>query len=633
MRPTTEAYKKEMRQRERREQFMRIEFGLINPFAITHQNISTNSQKSYSSFQHITEQQVVVDDSYATFENNRTKADGRLLIKPDNPQEYIYQGYISEVLSNANAIFDNQPWINISFLDGGQPIPLNFPGFTLMFDRVMGNYPTRLRFVASRLGNTVYEETLDNNAYMLAKTAPMQNVDNIRITFLSTQEPLQHVYLMNIKYGVGLAWENDDIEAAGGVTKTVDVDPLNRRLPTSTLRLNILDPEHFFNLDDPSGVYEVMENQLPIEAFYGKLIPEARTWGDLYDTSRWSDVFRHTWGDLYSGGMIEWLSVGNFLLDGKPKWHKNIATLNCQDLIGFMTDEYYKGAFQRRSLYDLAIDVINDAGLAPRTDGLEHYALWSGLRDIFTDSPMPILPHNDALRHIAHASNCVLYTDWENIVHIEPIDMTQHDYHIDYEFQTDAMPAAELIASLFAVDSTVTTWHRGSERAILHQTELEIRGTYFDVIKYSPATDIHVEVTGGTMISQNIFSAACELGIQANGMVNIVITGNVLGTTRSIVRVINEGGDENGEVEVLHNTLVTNRNMALAQATHHKNWLRLRTTYKIEYRGDPALECLDLVYSQSPFTEKFTARVLRHEWTFTGALSGNLIVKNTDAVR
>lgn len=686
MRDVTAAYKEDIRKNIREEMMMRVEFGLINPFAVTNDTFSANSTLDYSSLKDITEQKVIVSQSYATMENNRTKADGVLLIPPelgDTPMRY--QGYISGVLSDRDGTFSTPPYIEITFAE-----PLTLPGLSMTFDRVMNMWPTRFKITATLEGRAVYEEIWDNDGVLFAEAFPIPLTDNLRITFLSTQEPRQYVRLTQFKYGVNITWEDNHITSSGGIKKVVDIDPINRRLPTSTLEVNVFDYEHFFDMDRPKGIYEVIQTQLPIEAFFGKRISQPMKWSDV-NQSRWSEINESTWLQLHGGGYIEWFSVGTFFLDSKPEWKDDVATLRGRDLIGYMTDEYKKGVFGKQNLYNLAVDVIKDADLAPRDDKRSHYVLWSGLQNIYTDAPMPVMAHNECLRLIAHAANCVYYTDWEGRIHIERLGSKQNDYNIDYGFAYCA-PAAERSPTLYAVDCEYTSVGLTTEQATeikneflidingnpvmeelivkgkvvldednnpvmvnsyetknvlvfdedgnpvmlpvreeLHRSEIELDGEISTVIRYDSATDITIMVRGAAVVSQNIYAQVCELTLSGSGIASIYISGVKLTHSIAAERVLNDGGDRNGEIELLQNPLITDADRARSVATYVKDWLSLRTAYKVQYRGDPALESLDLVYAQSEFTDKFKARVLKHEWKYDGGLQGDLIIKNLEA--
>lgn len=625
---------------------MRVEFGLINPFAVTDDTFSASSALDYSSFAQITEQEVIVAQSYATLENGRAKADGRLLIPPDpGDPAMIYQGYISGVLSGDGGSFATPPYISISFAE-----PLTLPGLTLAFDRVTDMWPTRFRITAANKGAQVYDQVWTNGGAVFAEVFPVPPADNLRITFLETQKARQYVRLTQLKYGVSLTWDDTRITSSGGVKKVKDIDPINRRLPETSIEINLFDTEHLFDIDKPKGIYESIQTQLPITVFYGKKISKPMNWSDVYQ-NRWSEIGESSWTQLHGGGYVEWLNAGTFFLDSKPEWKDDVATLRGTDLIGFMADEYYKG-IANQSLYTVAVDVITDADLVPRDDHREHYVLWEGLKTVYTASPMPVLPHNDCLRLIAHAANCVYYTDREGRIHIEPLDSTQYDYYVDYAVTHDA-PTAERAPTLYAVDCEFTTIKIAEEALddvlgnvtfipkyeVLHSSEIEIDGEYTTVIKFDPSGDASyngviknkvVSVYGAEIVSQKMYTQACDLTLRGSGTVQIDVWGFKFAKSTGTVRVINPGGDPNGEIELLQNPLISNPEQARRVAEYVQYWLRLRSAYKAQYRGDPALDALDLVYAQSEFTKKFRARVLRHEWKYDGGLQGDLILKNVE---
>ena len=58
------------------------------------------------------------------------------------------------------------------------------------------------------------------------------------------------------------------------------------------------------------------------------------------------------------------------------------------------------------SLYDLAIDVFEDAGIDSRTYWIDNY-----LMDVKINNPMPVVTHKEALQLIANAGRCILYQD------------------------------------------------------------------------------------------------------------------------------------------------------------------------------------------------------------------------------
>lgn len=67
---------------------------------------------------------------------------------------------------------------------------------------------------------------------------------------------------------------------------------------------------------------------------------------------------------------------------------------------------YRRGKYSSEgiSLYDLAVDVLNDAGVDSREYWLDDY-----LKNVKVYNPMPVVSHREALQLIANAGRCILY--------------------------------------------------------------------------------------------------------------------------------------------------------------------------------------------------------------------------------
>ncbi len=81
-----------------------------------------------------------------------------------------------------------------------------------------------------------------------------------------------------------------------------------------------------------------------------------------------------------------------------------------------MNETYYKGLYRESgiSLYDLATDVFDDAGVDYRTYWLDPY-----LKDVLVKNPMPVVTHKEALQIIANAGRCILYQDRSGDIYLK----------------------------------------------------------------------------------------------------------------------------------------------------------------------------------------------------------------------
>ena len=88
----------------------------------------------------------------------------------------------------------------------------------------------------------------------------------------------------------------------------------------------------------------------------------------------------------------------------------------------YMSGEYYKGDYyeQGRSLYDLAVDVLVDAGVSS-------YLIDPALQSIKTRNPLPVESHVNCLQLIANAGRAILYEDRDGRICIKQQKPTETD--------------------------------------------------------------------------------------------------------------------------------------------------------------------------------------------------------------
>lgn len=138
---------------------------------------------------------------------------------------------------------------------------------------------------------------------------------------------------------------------------------------------------------------------------------------------------------------------------------------------GDTTGTYYGGKYRSAgiSLYDLAIYVLNDAGI---TDSREYF-VDPYLKGIIVYNPLPVVKHSEALQIIANAGRCTLYEDRQSRIHIKASfvpDMSvsvnnQMDYsHIDNLLKDTEKKAYAICSSDFStVDGSMFFMPRNSE--------------------------------------------------------------------------------------------------------------------------------------------------------------------------
>lgn len=430
-----------------------------------------------------------------------------------------------------------------------------------------------------------------SEAYKESMRSPIRNCSYVKI-------------IINSGDAGQIEFTNSDIVST---KQSHDVDPLSRRLPKETLQFTILDFEHNYDPDNPSGVWTDVATRAKVSIQFGYELP----------------------------GGVEWVKPDIYYLDGRPSFADNRATFRATGLLGIMDGIYYKGKFGKKSFYSIAEDVLLDAGLPLLPDGSNPWVIDESLQQMYTTAALPITTHANCLQMIAHACRCKLYTDDDNIIHIEPFTVTPDtpatsDFLLDFASVTQGGQSMSKIDQLKAV--TVAEYSAGTNYVgdgDIYQPEwVELyRGTTMDTFVHAefsePAEFANIDVIGGSLVSSEKYARAADL-VLSSGTKTIVITGgHMIESTRVYTRSV----DDAGAVDAEQNPLITNSEMCVALADHVAKYLQLRNTYDVSYRGNPELECGDIIGLQTMYSARINGLILTDEITYNGSLRGRLKVK------
>lgn len=385
MKSVSNAYKASMKAMLRNRSYVRITFGNVDTTAATDGEWESNGAASISEFETV-DYAYQYGDTYVSLELNRWALDGKSLLVPTG--EDVQDGFISSLMSDAEGNFTTPPVITREF-----SLKHIFPGLTLTFDTRQQEWPLEVTADFYLNGAVVDTQTVSITSVQTTISTTATEVDKVTITF-DRCLPYRRPRLENVLYGLNVQFVNKDIVST---QQKHDVDPLSRRLPTETMQFTILDYEHKYDPDNPAGIYAYVDKNSPIEIQFGYELPD---------------------------GSVEWLKPDNYVLNAKPSAQNNQATFNGTGLIGSLTGTFYKSKLGSKSLYDMAQEVLLDAGLTLTEQGENPWEIDDALKDMFTTAALPIDTHMNCLQLIAHAACCRLYTDDDNIIHIRPFGVT-----------------------------------------------------------------------------------------------------------------------------------------------------------------------------------------------------------------
>lgn len=425
----SQAYKDSMRKPMRNESFIRISFGVVDPDAAGTVELADNGHESFSNLDN-TNAGELPEQTYLTFEKGRYRVGHGQIIYANDAG--LIQGYVSDAVANAFGYFGVNPMIDIT-----SELYHSTLGLTFIFDAVTKEYPRQIRMVAYRDETAVYDEVHAVDRFDFSIEAPMEQWNRLVIEFVRVL-PYHRARIDSLMFGVMKTFENDIVIDS---THTMQVNPLALSLTKNTFDFKIENYDQLYNPDNPQGVYPYIEEQQPIKVEYG------------YDASGQGD--------------IEWLLGGNYVLDGAPVINENDVQFKSVDVLGGLTDIYYKGLYRPSgiSLYDLAVLVLED-------EGVDMYRLDPHLQTIYTKAPLPLVAHKECLQIIANAGQCILYTNRQGQIEmkiaLDPTITISDNGHTEFSDVENAYNSLEVPVTEY-ITFEKSFWIVGSTQKILSE--------------------------------------------------------------------------------------------------------------------------------------------------------------------
>lgn len=445
MKQVSNAYKSSMKAMFRNRSYVKIAFSNVDTSAATDGSWVSNGAQSYSEFDTI-DYNYDYQASYAALELNRWALDGNTVIVPASGT--MYDGFISSIMSNADGGFATAAVITREF-----SVPHTFPGLTLTFDTRYKEWPVSVTVDFYLNGEVLESTTVPVTSETVQINTRAASCDKIVITFGNTL-PYRRPRLEDVLYGVQKEFTNKDIIST---RQSHDVDPLSRRLPQETMQFTLLDYEHNYDPDNPSGIYVFLDKNSPVSIQFGYELPN---------------------------GKIEWLKPDKYVLNGKPKASKNQATFSGTGLIGSLSGTFYKSKLGSKNFYDMAEEVLLDAGLTLSEQGTNPWVIDESLKQMFTTAALPIDTHMNCLQLIAHACRCRLFTDDDNIIHIKPFGVNvvgiysgvwADNGHLWYS-EWDTVDRGNRVGNTYAALELNRWTLDGGEQVIIEDTDSSGRG-------------------------------------------------------------------------------------------------------------------------------------------------------------
>lgn len=368
MQVSSNEFDEAMRKPFRNRGYIRISIGVVNSDAQNHAELKNtkltyfaNSKKPFDGYE--------VGKVYAMPEQDFTTIDGKMYFLPDEMTGYEYY--------NNGIVTDNL--LGSVRLEFGHFVGLDIKGLTIDFGDC---FPTKFT-IESDSGTRTYtndkrlfvtEDSFDGTSYIVINPIEMVNGQG-------------RLRIYQMVCGIANVFSNEKVISCD--TKEY-VSSISDTIPSMDTTLVIDNHDLYYSADNPESAIAYMEVGQEVKVTFGY--------------------------DVTGKGDIEWLNETTTYLNS---WKANDekAEFTSTDRFYQLSDNYYRGKVRTQgiSLYDLAVDVLQDAGIEDE----RQFSIDSYLEKIIVYNPMPVVTHAEALQIIANAGRCVLYEDKKNKIHLK----------------------------------------------------------------------------------------------------------------------------------------------------------------------------------------------------------------------
>lgn len=569
--------------------FLKVKFNIVDPE--TNPDLSSNSEEIFSDLDNIKEATIPQSKNYATLEKNFWLLNDS---QPIYGSEELEQTYVSSYMSDKNCLFSDKACITLT-----SSVYLTTLGLTMVFDSIDKNYAKKLKVKVYRDSTMIMDKDYTLSSYsdrlIFADNEELVRWNKIEIYFIESSLPYRRIRVNQLLFGIMETYTDENLISAESKEKTTMI---NSELPTHTFKFTIDNMNKLFNPDNPQGWYRYILQQQPIS---------------------------YEWGYQLDDGTIEWILGGKMLLTGSVEVGENQVSFSTTSLINYLTKVYKKGVYNSsgRSLYDLAVDVLEDSNIDS-----SQYNLWSGLKSIKTDAPLPKLEARQLLQIIATTGNCILFTNRENVINIQPFNYVLNPDGMSYDFIT-SNPVVKVQSELHNTIIYINHYSKEDNVSELFKNEsLEIIGTKTIEIEYDLATDISATITGGTIVNANYYGRYAILKITNTGedTISLKVSGKKINNSQTIdSKQFNDDG-ENIEYK---NDLITQM-VESSKETKLKdfigNWYNNRNIYSFENRGDIVKDTREIIPIETDFSNSLIGYLVENNINYDGAWSGNSVV-------
>lgn len=506
-----------------RNTYATILYGLEDVSATEDGVFSSDNKQSFTNFNQLINESSSLT-RIQTCEPNIVVLDGTSsVLDTEAGQEY---GYYSKSISDIDGNFETNPKLIRTF-----SIYHSTPSIIFYFG--YEGRPKQLKIKYYRDNDVVSQGTFEVTSDVFTARKSAKEYNKFEIEFIGTQIPNRYIKLAEIFYGEYIIWDRTNIISANTIN---DFDLLSNELSIGELEFSIYDENDKFNILNPQGMYEALQQKQKI------LVTET------------------------INGVEN--SYGTYYLDTWESTHNKVAKFVAKDAIALLDDVTFKESemYNNTPISNVIADIMEVANFG-------NYQIVGTLANEKLSGYIPVCSCREALQYVLLATNSNAFCNFDGMIVIQKLPLTSENIEIKKSQKWDTK-----ITQNDAVNSVIVegyTFQASTETSDLYAETLQV-GTY-EVQLSDPATDITIS-ENATINTAKInyvsftVNTAGEVKIQGK---NYIKNSNVVTKQSANIQKLKQ-------VELKGNYLITSAN-ASSIAEHIYNYYQKRLIFDFNF--------------------------------------------------
>ena len=576
--------------------YLKVNISVVPPGLREGATVTASSTFALTSTQQIMDADRNTRERVATLEHNRWKGDGSFYLPSTVPSQNAKMEWWSDVMPsleapvNVHVVFDQA---------------YSIPGIFASWDTETGSYPTGFTITGYNTNGAVIKtvtvtDVTSSEGFI---EEPFDDVKAFDFNFTSWSNNWR-CRINELVFGLDISINNDRITQAA---QDDEVSQLNEKLPTNTKTVTLQNYDKYFDPTLQRGISKYLTQR------------QRATW---------------QWGLMTRPGAIEWLPQQTAYVDSASVPADSVeAEISFTSRLSFLTQKYRRGTYtgEARTYYDLILDVLQNVNILKAADDETPWVLPESLKRYTTTAPTPVLQANSILQLAAIASGHILYVDpVSDYITFKPTPVATNREIADARSQGD--PGVEIAERLRSVKVGIYRYQYSTSRTKAYEVKLSINGLTSLEVEYANGkifSDMEVNVTGGTIVTSNLYSRGAELKVSGVGEITITITGLELQSTVTYIEYYNNATVASGLDIVVENELITDSDVAQHVAQLATQYYLRRQTYQIPYIIYPELGPMDLVDFSTPYGES-SGVIEEHHIDYNGGWTGDVVIHSQE---